>query len=226
MKFVIIFCFFIFRVQAQDERYYFPIDKKTTSTVTSESFHRVFFTIISLYSKEMSRLDLPLALEPEWENPYITAYTVRLSDRIRLGFWGGMARIDGMNDQAVALITCHELGHVFGGAPFIAIDHEQYKNISAEGQADYFASSECLPRYYEFLNIEDQEHELYMALSGFLNALRLLKPHRGEVNLLGTSSEVTEQTLYNSYPSNQCRIDTYKAGLSNEPRPACWYLGD
>ena len=226
MKYCVIFCFIILCAQAQDERFYFPISKKTTSTVTSESFHRVFFTIISLYAKEISRLDLALALEPEWEKPYITAYTVRMKDRIRLGFWGGMARIDGMNDQAVALITCHELGHVFGGAPYIAIEHEQYKNLSAEGQADYFASFDCLPRYYEFLNIKDFEHELHIALDGFSHALSLMKPHMGEIDLFGVSQEVSEQTIYNSYPSNQCRIDTYKAGLAKKPRPACWYLGD
>ncbi|WP_159396815.1 trypsin-like peptidase domain-containing protein [Sorangium cellulosum] len=59
----------------------------------------------------------------------------------------------------VAFITCHEMGHALGGFPFKrgpaqtaqveGLATGQYGTVSsAEGQSDYFASKECLPRVW------------------------------------------------------------------------------
>ena len=49
-----------------------------------------------------------------------------------LSMSGGLARVRGITQDALALVACHELGHLLGGSP------------QNEGQADYFATAKCL----------------------------------------------------------------------------------
>lgn len=45
-------------------------------------------------------------------------------------------------------ILCHEIGHLLGGAPYIFINPGDWGEISAEGQADYFAAAKCMKRVW------------------------------------------------------------------------------
>lgn len=59
-------------------------------------------------------------------------------------------RIQGTNCHSlffrdeIQMLLCHELGHLAGGEPFMKF-HGSTAKISAEGQADFFAVSSCLP---------------------------------------------------------------------------------
>ncbi|WP_437288901.1 trypsin-like peptidase domain-containing protein [Sorangium sp. So ce406] len=76
---------------------------------------------------------------------------------IHLGF---DFRKEGVSSPDIAsFIACHEIGHALGGFPFkrSPAQHRQVEGLatgqygtvsSAEGQADYFATKECLPRLW------------------------------------------------------------------------------
>ncbi|MBC97018.1 MAG: hypothetical protein CME63_04675 [Halobacteriovoraceae bacterium] len=230
-------------------KYSYEINDPTTSTVTEESFHKIFYGVFSLYQDDMRSFRVPVVPVPEWSNPYLTAYTANVDGIMKLGFWGGMARIPGMNDDAVALITCHEVGHILGGSPYIRIAHPMYDGVSSEGQADYFATQVCLKKYFsrqvetlDYLNkaidypgsqlchhshISSWEEAICLrtisAIRGFSSVMKLLKPDEGEFSLNWAEIKPATETLHNSYPKNQCRINTFLAGLFDQERPRCWF---
>ena len=47
-------------------------------------------------------------------------------------------------------MICHEVGHHLGGAPFMPKYYEDYYLFrgSSEGQADYYATSNCLKKWF------------------------------------------------------------------------------
>lgn len=248
-----LFLFLIFFLTSSilkaEEKYFYEVDDPTTSTVTKESFYQHFYGVTSLFFQEMLIFRLPIQLAPEWEQPYFTAYTAEVNHKMKLGFWGGMARIPGMNDDAIALITCHEVGHIIGGAPYIQIPLSQYDGLSSEGQADYFATNICLKEYFltladtiSYLNkslpkkLQDQCKRfsdqtigkaiclrVMNGIEGFRHVMMLMKPELGNVQYHLEDTSIAQQTNFNNYPTNQCRVDTFKAGLFNEKRPACWF---
>lgn len=55
---------------------------------------------------------------------------------------GGFIGRKELDLDVFTLILCHELGHALGGAPYLGMR-------SVEGQADYFATSKCLPRLWQ-----------------------------------------------------------------------------
>lgn len=70
---------------------------------------------------------------------------------------GGVYRNKQMTPAIYAMMLCHEFGHVLGGAPLTTekfavstftskLQIENLKKLSAEGQADYFATNVCMPR--------------------------------------------------------------------------------
>ncbi|MEC7277418.1 MAG: hypothetical protein VXV96_13950 [Bdellovibrionota bacterium] len=232
------------------KKYSYGVDEATTSTVTKESFHQHFFGVLALYQEAFLKSGETVVPMPEWDNPYLTAYTARMGEIIKLGFWGGMARIPGMNDDAVALITCHEVGHILGGYPYLTLAHEMYHGISSEGQADYFATRECLKKYFRI----EEETPTYLerefpktwrelcqkepsssleeaiclrslnAIDGFKSVVLLLKEDQGSFTMGFSSLPGASETLFNSYPKNQCRMQTLLAGLFDQERPACWFV--
>lgn len=58
---------------------------------------------------------------------------------------GGYKNIQQMNRDALTLQVCFEIGRILGGAPFVV-------DRSVVGQADYFATSKCLPRAWKLEN--------------------------------------------------------------------------
>jgi len=69
----------------------------------------------------------------------------------------GWDQREGLSADVGAFILCHELGHALGGFPFKDSSRAQATGmvsgqygtvVSAEGNADYFAAKECLPRLW------------------------------------------------------------------------------
>ena len=248
-----LFIFTLSNLAHAEIKYSYAIGEPTTSTVTETSFHQHFFGVTKLFRDEISQFRIPVVLLPEWKQPYITAYTAEVNNVMKLGFWGGLARIPGMNNDAVALITCHEVGHLIGGAPYIQIQLPQYADLSSEGQADYFATNVCLKKYFASLNDTKfylgrslPTHVQYPcqalpaqsfkkaiclrtmnAIEGFRHALLLMKPKLGPIDYRHNDQHQVNTTNFNNYPTtNQCRFDTFIAGFNEEPRPACWFKSE
>lgn len=52
--------------------------------------------------------------------------------------------------DALSVLLCHEIGHLAGGAPFMNFAGVNSSlRFSAEGQADFFATSSCLPSLWK-----------------------------------------------------------------------------
>lgn len=81
-----------------------------------------------------------------WEESRVNASaTLDLDDNPIVKIYGGLARHPLIDEDTLNLFLCHELGHHLGGEPKKLHPHTQLPTwSSAEGQADYFAASDCM----------------------------------------------------------------------------------
>jgi hypothetical protein len=163
---------------------------------------------------------------------------------------GGILKLQGFDSDAAALVLCHEMGHGIGGPPYkssIDLDSADFLS-STEGQADYFASKECLPRIWNQLprrhfDVPPQAHSkcrrrFHMNSSDYQFCVRSFTAMKGFILLRKKQAVAPISISFNSheteiakelntdgryYPSPQCRLDTLMAGALQLPRPRCWY---
>lgn len=162
----------------------------------------------------------------DWfESPLVHASYVGLPENgvfvHELTIFGGLLRLPETSPETATLILCHELGHGIGGPPYKS--GGMSGEASVEGQADYFATSECLPKVVAQWPWVGADGVGRRALEGF--QLFLLRLNGVSTDLAGADPGVVEKlnTAPNFYPSPQCRIDTLLAGLHGSPRPPCWF---
>ncbi|MBT4761897.1 MAG: hypothetical protein HOO06_09395 [Bdellovibrionaceae bacterium] len=153
--------------------------------------------------------------------------------------YGGYANLKGITKDGIALVICHELGHAFAKQNF------KWDESPMEGEADYYTTSKCLKKVFQFLPKSNHSPklpsgELDICLSSILDSklcervlfaikhsfmLSLHKETQIQTNLLTpdktTSLEINRDLRF--YPNPQCRIDTLVAGLLLNPRPSCWF---
>ncbi|WP_437837068.1 hypothetical protein [Sorangium sp. So ce1153] len=65
----------------------------------------------------------------------------------------GWLTVSSMTTEVFALTMCHEMGHFIGGFPFKTSGRKDSTGalgtaVASEGQADYFATKDCLPRLW------------------------------------------------------------------------------
>lgn len=124
---------------------------------------------------------------------------------------GGLARMEAMDYDSVALAIAHELGHLYGkpdGSP---------SGVTCEGEADFYGAAVGLRNVwfgeYYFKGTRqaiDQIKQVY----GYLTAPGE-QGKRYEANTARTDKQGRR------YPSNECRIETWEAGMSSPKKPAC-----
>jgi hypothetical protein len=143
-----------------------PISGINVGGITEKEFNDV--------QTELSRIYIPIArskggnlmFRSDWKSSTVNAFAQRFGhenedgeemppfDDWRVVFLGGLARHKYMTRDGFSLVVCHELGHHLGGSP--TYDGET-SWASAEGQADYFATTKCLRKLWEN---EDNEAKL------------------------------------------------------------------
>ena len=147
-------------------------------------------------------------------------------------------------DEMEAMI-CHEVGHLLGDPTY-----EGTFRMASEGEADYYGSSVCLPKFWtqyppngsvenstELKKIEEKCIQKYsdplrqkICLKSVDSGLTSLIPyaHRGEYDpktfeFDGSYSYVRQKgRRIEGYPSLACRYTTIVNGALGLPRPACW----
>ncbi|HTN90256.1 MAG TPA: trypsin-like peptidase domain-containing protein [Sorangium sp.] len=127
------------------------------TTITSEQVFDIAIHAVDAYRDHARDNQARLVVS------YGTAPSARLeiaADRTWRIHLGVELRRQGLTPPDVAaFIACHEIGHALGGFPFKhtgqqvqqvqGLEMGQFGTVSsAEGQADYFASKECLPRLW------------------------------------------------------------------------------
>lgn len=119
------------------------IFQNAAAAISERTFHRVLDLAERIYTGEFLARDLRLQLQRYWKSDAHRASASQQEDRqgriAVVSISGGIARDAIITRDAFALIVCHEIGHHLAGPP-------QQSGFSAEGQADYFAASECLRR--------------------------------------------------------------------------------
>lgn len=146
--------------------------------------------------------------------------------------------------KGLALITCHEFGHFLGGAPFVKAKvnnsifsfKNSYVSMSAEGQADFFSTSVCMPLLKGIFDsspdykdggmdefCDEKRADCILSVEATENALdtyiEIMKSHGDNVERGSIFSLVegrTDRTLDKpgEYPSIDCRMLTMVNGLS------------
>lgn len=128
---------------------WFGIDAQATC-VTSEEILEVISEFEDSARSSIESLSKPLSITYQPSTMPISAY-ISFNDlkKIEVRVSGSLCR-DEFSKDDLRFLLCHELGHAAGGPPFMdGIGWRQSGlNISAEGQADYYAASRCLPKIF------------------------------------------------------------------------------
>lgn len=145
----------------------------------------------------------------DWTKPWLGAGSTLNGDVFSIMLWGGLVRSTGMTPEALELILCHEYGHALGGAP---LQSDQWS--STEGQSDWWAASTCLPELYQDRGLTHSDSADRIRKAGLDFTLWVHRHYEpmGEVPALAHRAPelpTTAATPVNSYPSLQCRLDTF-----------------
>lgn len=174
--------------------------------------------------------------ERKWDNDEVNAHATRDDDdNLIVMMTGGLARHPLMTKDAFLLIVCHEIGHFLGGAP------KQFRGStslrswsSAEGQADYYATTKCLPLVFQdktetkvldFSVSPEIKKKAYIRCDNDLCArivvaglqisslFASLKEGTKKPDLLSVDQTLVDKTLM-KHPNPQCRLDTFVMGAN------------
>jgi hypothetical protein len=201
----------------------------------------------------------------DWSQPYLGAGSTLYNNMFSIMLWGGFVRAPQSNFEVIALTLCHEVGHYLGGSPKQKINSPTGDWASSEGQADWFATQSCLPLVFDYFKKNNLQSlnfiyptltkKICLQLDPYLDVQQLEKCQW----LVGSSAqfgkfiqlhfakdiavpsleqsapEKPQETLYSTYPSLQCRVDTLKQGSlcaassliqkkSACIRPSCWFV--
>ncbi|MGE0172890.1 MAG: proprotein convertase P-domain-containing protein [Oligoflexales bacterium] len=112
--------------------------------ISEEQYNGILDLIETTYSSLIKEnFNATLVFERNWQSAIVNAYASRENDTWKIWAHGGMARRPELSTDGYTLVMCHELGHHLGGYPFKG---ETW--AASEGQADYFATKECLRRVW------------------------------------------------------------------------------
>ncbi len=222
----------------------FAIPAEQNQGLISESLYE---QTLQLYQQDYflsvyNLTQLPLLIPSDWQSPYFGAYAQRKESAIELHVLGGMMRTPFSTPAIMAATICHELGHVLGGTPRQTIPFAEW--TSTEGQSDFFAAFSCLPvvfkkypQYHPQVSVQSLDfcsndiRCARIAQTG-LDLIQFFQKYSYQefksVSL--NQAEIPAKVLIrNQYPTDQCRLDTFKAAalcvkdnkLDCRP-PACW----
>ena len=174
--------------------------------------------------------------EKKWDDDEINAHATRDDDdNLIVMMTGGLARHPLMTKDAFMLIVCHEIGHFLGGAPKQLRGNTNLRSWSSvEGQADYYATTKCLPivfqdktetKVLDFSVGPEIKKKAYTRCDNELCAriviaglqiselFASLKEGTKKPDLLSIDQTLVDKTLM-KHPSPQCRLDTFVMGAN------------
>lgn len=184
-----------------------------------------------------------LKIELDWENPRVNASATRDNDlNPVIILYGGMVRHPSLTIDGFYSILCHELGHHLGGAPKKFRGYSEKRSwSSAEGQADYYAATKCLPLIFNqatsSMKMDDLAPEkeldavenscgndmmcsrILLAGLSVAEVFASLKNYANDPSLSENDrSQVWETDM--GHPRPQCRLDTFKSGAQCSVSPS------
>lgn len=226
-----------------DSDFQFPSirNKDNLNPLTEKDLKEVTDRLQKIYGDVVTKsYNSKLIFDTEWDDNTVNAFASRPTEgEFHIHVPGGIVRAKGMSKDSLALVLCHELGHHLGGAPRTNLFNGW---PAAEGQADYWATSKCLKKYFFELKNEDVDvasnvpdrimkdcNKIYsdfpsmkicvrsiLAAIDFSVFLNQLPSTKVPVKMETPDSKVVKGTNINDYPRPQCRFDTlYQGALCN-----------
>ena len=232
---------------ARSDYFYQPVGATPASALTEADYLELIKFFQTKYLVPvMEKTGKPLIIPNEWSNPYFAGFATEKPTFFQVSLWGGTVRAPGANRGILAAILCHEIGHILGGEPRQTIPGAEWS--SSEGQSDYFAAKICLPEALrqspQVLSIREIDaevkllclsHEVCEATAQIgLELVRFFQKYSYREFYpvqIDTPEKATDVLLRNTYPSDQCRLDTYLQGAlaqlqkQTEP-PKCWFKNE
>ncbi|MDD3412534.1 MAG: M48 family metalloprotease [Lachnospiraceae bacterium] len=135
-----------------------PVSYSKSITAMDEAkFNEVIDSIEQIYApifKEEYKAQLQI--ERNWEDETVNAYAMQSGKTWKVAMFGGLARHETITEDGFRAVVCHEVGHHIGGAV-----RKGFSWASNEGQADYFATSKCLKKFFEAEDEKEKTIKFY-----------------------------------------------------------------
>lgn len=220
------------------------------SNVSESQFNRIIDIATAAYEPIARANRETIYVQRLWKDSTVNANMQRdnIYRRVHINMFGGLARRPEVTSDGFALVLCHELGHAYGGKPFL----NPSLSLSAEGIADYYAASACFNKIVDAMpsntGVNNDGDNEYIAAkcnslwgkagSRYQNCVRALKAGRSLGRLLSVQTQEKEPNYYTpdktvvktteiSYPKTiQCRLDTYHNAVLSLVKPACWFKSE
>lgn len=135
-------------------------ENEKTAQTFNEEINR-----FGLFVKKVFNANIHFSKEWAYDRATFSASAMSMSGRV-INVSGFDYRANSL--AAFRLGLCHETGHYLAGAPFLKINPNSIENtlnrmeLSAEGQADYFAPY-CLKKYLDYLRITNSNADNHTA---------------------------------------------------------------
>lgn len=213
-----------------------PLPHAVHEPISRAAFILLAEELEALYAEDVWReKGLDLIIYKSWMSEVVNANVVLEDDDIKISLHGGLARHPLMTPDGFTLLVCHEIGHILGGGTGIP----GVTWAAAEGQADYFATSKCLRRYWQDADNSGiiagrpippeaarqcpgtytDEDEAHLCLRSAMAGLSLaavfhsLNPDETGPGPALDTPDLSETPFTRSlHPPAQCRLDTYYQG--------------
>lgn len=121
---------------------------KDSGGISQSQLQAVLDRVSNVFVPEFESRGYTLSIRTLWADSEVNAYANMgrndPNDRF-VTIQGGLARYGSISEDAIAIVTCHEIGHHIGGNPNLA---SQRYPMSSEGQADYFATAKCFRQLF------------------------------------------------------------------------------
>ncbi|MFM6930277.1 MAG: hypothetical protein ACKOX6_17555 [Bdellovibrio sp.] len=205
--------------------------------ISQSQFAVILNKVNNIYSPIVAKSGLSLKVVNYWGNGRVNASSSRSGNTLYVYMYGGLARHDAINYEAMVLATCHEVGHHLGGYPKKTTAGLTWS--TAEGGSDYFASLKCMRKYFATEDnatvLAKRSSELdpfavsrcNQTFSTKKDRLICIRSSLGAQSMadffastgpgfqykFDTPSTFKPASVIMGYPNDQCRLDTYFAGM-------------
>lgn len=198
-------------------------------------FLKLISKVETIYRPYIESFGVNFTIEKDWENERVNASAFKKGSDYTLKILGGLFRFETITPDAFLLVTCHEVGHLIGGAP----TYKPFNNASSEGQADYFSTAKCFRRairgenHSKFISKDllsplaikecslsfkesSESYNICLRTSVAIKAMAKTMKAISDIKVLPVieTPDPYERMfiIFNGYPNPQCRVDTLFAG--------------
>lgn len=189
---------------------------------SEEKFNEIIDNVSSLYKDQIARMGKTFNVKKYWNENHVNAYANKSETSWTIFLYGGVFKAKQATEDSLALVVCHEIGHLLGGAPFYS-----GTAASAEGQADFWATSICFKKYTEVFKKNTDSADLtinslcsdspdtnncHRNLQASLDLAKVLARDSNKEPSYSINLAKVLKATKEDHPDPQCRLETYKRG--------------